>query len=143
MTIEIIGKLENGRVLVTMEAAELDGYGVTFSAMSLGDPSTRVLLSDLIAMVTRMGLRGEGEPVRIDCARAEHGRCVLLISRTEENAYYFESSDDVISAHLAQALPEGRLSRDEHGWRFEPSASLSEGEERLLLEFCLPRGQAQ
>ena len=39
------------RVLVTMEAAELDGYGVSFSAMSLGDPPTRAMLRDLLAMV--------------------------------------------------------------------------------------------
>ena len=73
MMIEYLSGGTADRVLVTMNAAELDGYGVSFGHMSLADEPTRVLLRDLLSMVTRMGLRSEGEQVRVDCAPAGEG----------------------------------------------------------------------
>jgi len=134
MLIEILGE-RTDRVLVTMEASELDGYGVTFSAMSLYDPPTRALLHDLLSMVTRMGLRSEGEQVEVDCVQTDRGGCALLISRIPERVYHFESGDDIISAHLAGAMPEGQLNRQGEGWIFRPCSGTPADQLRLLNEF--------
>lgn len=138
MMIEFISGKSSDRVLVTMEAAELDGYGVTFSAMSLHDPSTRAMMRDLLSMVTRMGLRREGEQVQVDCAQTWEGGCALLISRVTEREYCFASSDDVISAYLAGAVTDGELSGRGERWVFLPGSPLSERQRRLLSEFCCP-----
>lgn len=143
MMIEILGGERHDRVLVTMEADELDGYGVTFSAMSLCDPPTRALLNDLLSMVTRMGIRGQGEQVQVDCVQTGKGGCALLISKVTEHEYHFGSSDDIIHAYLAGALPDGTVERMEDGWRFRPYGTVSRGQMRMLNEFCVrPSGNS-
>jgi len=136
MLIEFISGKANDRVLVTMEAAELDGYGVTFSAMSLHDPSTQAMLRDLLSMVTRMGLREEGEQVQVDCARTGEGGCALLISRVHGEEYSFSTSDDVIAAYLAGGLSCGRIRQRGENWTFSPCQPADERQKRILSEFC-------
>ncbi len=137
MTIELIGGQKSERVLVTMEAAELDGYGVSFSAMSLSDPPTKAMLRDLLSMVTRMGLREEGERVQVDCVQTTRGGCALLISRMPEQEYYFASGDDVISAYLAGGVPAGRLERRGDTLVLMPCERPDGRQRRILSEFCL------
>lgn len=138
MMIEFLSGEKTDRVLVTMEAAELDGYGVTFSAMSLGDPPTRALLRDLLSMVTRMGLRHEGEQVQVDCARTGAGGCALLISRVEEREYRFASGDDIIALDRAVGMPAGKLTRQEGEWIFRPEEPLGRRQRMALSQFCVP-----
>ena len=136
MTIECFGADTVQRVLVTVEAEELSGYGVTFGAMSLGDGPTRRLLRDLLSLVTRMGLRDEGERVRVDCTSTGSGGCALLISREEGEKYMFDSSDDIISAYMAGALPAGSARREGGRWVFRPEQAASGRQRRMLVEFC-------
>ena len=141
MTIEYLGGDTTEHVLVTMDAAELDGCGVSFTAMSLEDAPTRALLRRLLSMVTRMGLRREGERVRVDCTGTGSGGCVLLISRVTEQEYFFDSSDDIISAYKAGVLPEGQLTREDEGWRLRFAEPLSGGGLRILSEYGTPCGE--
>ena len=83
MTVEYFGGDAFPRLLVTVEASELEGYGVTYSAMSPEDGPTRALLSDLLSLVTAMGLRKKGQRLRVDCVSTRGGGCALLISRAE------------------------------------------------------------
>ena len=136
MKIEFMSGERAERVLVTMEAAELDGYGITFSTMSLYDPHTRAMLRDLLSMVTRMGLRREGEQVRVDCVQTDRGGCALLISGVPEPEYHFDSSDDIIAAHLACGMPEGELRQIGKDWVFRPCGVLTADQRLVLLQFC-------
>lgn len=136
MTIEYFGTEAAPRLLVTVEAAELDGYGVTFGTMDPGNEPTRRLLRDLLSLVTRMGLRREGERMRVDCVSTPGGGCALLISRAERAEYVFESADDIISAYLAGALPEGSVSREEGRWIFRAGLAPDARQSHLLGEYC-------
>ncbi|MBE6759268.1 MAG: hypothetical protein E7554_04155 [Ruminococcaceae bacterium] len=141
MIIEYLTDESAHRVLVTMDAAELDGYGVSFGDMSLNDTPTRALLRDLVSMVTRMGLRGEGEQVQVDCAPTGEGGCTLLISAVNVREYVFVSSDDIISAYKAGVLPEGRPRRSGSGWTLRGKAPVHPWQRRILSEYCTPESQ--
>ena len=138
MIIEYLGGGNADRVLVTMNAEELDGCGVSFGHMSLTDQPTRALLRRLVSMVTRMGLRSEGEQVRVDCAPAGEGGCALLISRVTGMEYVFASSDDIISAHIAGVLPEGTVQRSGNCWTLRGEAPCDPVQRRILGEYCTP-----
>ncbi len=141
MIIEYLTGESSGRVLVTMDADELDGYGVSFGDMNLTDRPTRALLRDLVSMVTRMGLRSEGEQIQVDCAPAGEGGCTLLISPVTAREYVFESSDDIISAYIAGVLPEGIVQRREEGWLLRGKAPARPWQRRILDEYCTPESQ--
>ena len=138
MIIEYLGGGDTDRVLVTMDAAELDGCGVSFGHMSLTDKPTRALLHRLLSMFTRMGLRGEGEQVRVDCAPSGEGGCALLISRVTGTKYVFASADDIISAYAAGVLPEGTVRRSAEGWLLTGEIPADPVQRRILSEYCSP-----
>jgi|GEM_PF-1703010 len=138
MTIEYFGGSECPRVLVTVDASELEGCGVSFSAMSLADPPTKRLLDSLLGMVTRMGLRTEGQRVRVDCAPTLRGGCALLISALQEREYVFSCTDDVISAYLAGVLPRGQITPAGEGWLLRAAEPAGDRARRLLREYCDP-----
>lgn len=128
------------RVLVTVEPGELNDYGVSFGSMSLYDPHTKAMLRDLIDMVTRMGLRHEGERVSVDCVETGQGGCALLISCGERREYIFGCTDDVIGAFLAGGLPAGELRQDGERWILVPDAPPEEREQAVLSQFCAENG---
>ena len=141
MIIEYLRGENADKVLVTMDAAELDGCGVSFGHMSLTDRPTRALLHRLLSMVTRMGLRAEGEQVRVDCAPSGEGGCALLISRVTGMEYVFASGDDIISAYTAGVLPEGTVRRSGGRWLLTGEAPADPVQRRILSEYCLPAEQ--
>ena len=136
MTVEYFGGDAFPRLLVTVEASELEGYGVTYSAMSPEDGPTRALLSELLSLVTAMGLRKKGQRLRVDCVSTRGGGCALLISRAESREYVFESSDDIISAYLAGVLPEGFPTREGERWIFHARNTPDPYIKRRLSEYC-------
>lgn len=141
MTIEYFGGEQAQRVLVTVEAAELDRCGVSFDSMSLADPPTRTLLRRLLGMVTRLGLREKGEKIRVDCAQTVMGGCALLFSPVQEREYVFACADDIIDAHAAGALPEGEVLRQDGHWILRAHRPPEARARQLLGEFCDPRGE--
>lgn len=143
MTIEYFGGEQAQRVLVTVDAAELDRCGVSFASMSLSDPPTRTLVHRLLGMVTRMGLREKGERVRVDCAQTLLGGCALLFSPVREREYVFACADDIIDAHTAGVLPEGELLRQGGQWILRTFLPPEGRARQLLGEFCDPRGEDQ
>lgn len=138
MIIEYLGGGDAGRVLVTMDADELDGCGVSFGHMSLTDKPTRALLHRLVSMFTRMGLRAEGEQVQVECAPAGEGGCALLISRVTGTEYVFASADDIISAYIAGVLPEGTVRRSGERWLLTGKTPSNPVHRRILSEYCAP-----
>lgn len=139
-----------GRVTVTVTDAELHGYGVRFSEMSLSDGPTRVMLRDLLSLLEHMGLRTAGERVTVECAPGRDGVCILFLTGAGETVseppadesrgetYLFALCDDLLDAIAAGALPaEGRaVSCGDAGASVAYRRPLSPAQHALLMEFA-------
>ncbi len=133
MTVEYFGSAPMERILVTVEPCELSRCGISFERMSLSDPPTRGLLRRLTGMVTRLGLRRDGQSLRVDCAETESGGCALLFSVENRREYHFACTNHLLDAYRAGVLPEGRLTRAGEGWVLAVDGG---GEKHGLREFC-------
>lgn len=135
----MIETCSNARLLVTLEADELRGYGISFRRMNLCDGATRTMLRDLLSVMTHLGLRRENQPTQVECAPNGLGGCSLLLGTLtgSDETYRFADSDDVIAAAQSDALPDGfSLTRETGGgWLLSPDRPLGKADAALLREF--------
>jgi len=136
--------ISNRCIFATLTSKELSRYSISLNSMSVDNSATRIMLGDLLSILSHMGMRSFGDSVTIDCLAHPNGNCGMIFTVCPPVRWIFNTLDDLLFAAQSGVLPkcDYTIKAYDSRWLLTPQRPLSRQETVTLSEFGTPVSDA-